>query len=211
MDTIKRNNTKDEVAAIIKHEIISGNIPAGVCITQNDVADQLGLSRMPIREAFNVLVQDGFLKKLPTRKIIVNKITPYTIEVYCQLLSSIESDFLRLLIVNNTDAWHVLFSRFVENGKRLSQADELLQWHLMLSELCGDDLLSKIHLNIMNSFFLYALQNLSIDLQSQNELLKQLYALTDDAQIDVNLIKPIVHHMNLAVLTPMIKRFSDES
>ena len=75
MDTIKRSNTKDEVEVIIKHEIISGNIPAGTCITQNDIADALGLSRMPIREAFNVLVQDGFLQKLPNRKILVSKIT----------------------------------------------------------------------------------------------------------------------------------------
>lgn len=211
MDTIKRTNTKDEVAVIIKHEIISGNIPSGTCITQNDIADALGLSRMPIREAFNVLVQDGFLQKLPNRKILVNKITPYTIDVYGQILSSIESEFLSRLAINQTEKCDELFGGFADNQKKLSDINELRRWHFMLSGLCHDDFLSKMHINIMSSFFLYSINNFPHDLELQNSLLSQLHDAMSTSEINPDKIKQIITRMNLVILEPMKKCFSDES
>ncbi len=211
MDTIKRSNTKDEVEVIIKHEIISGNIPAGTCITQNDIADALGLSRMPIREAFNVLVQDGFLQKLPNRKILVSKITPYTIDVYSQILSSIESEFLSRLTINQAAKSDELFGCFVKNQKKLSDINELKHWHFMLSDLCNDDFLSKMHINIKSSFFLYSINNFPHDLELQNSFLSQLYDAISASEVDTNKIKQIITRMNMVILEPMRKCFSDES
>lgn len=45
---------------MLRYEILSGNIKAGEELAQESIAEQLGLSRMPVREALQSLEQEGF-------------------------------------------------------------------------------------------------------------------------------------------------------
>ncbi len=56
-------NNVNIVYSIILDDIVDGNIPSGVKLNQNQLADEMGMSRSPIREAFIKLESDGFLIK----------------------------------------------------------------------------------------------------------------------------------------------------
>lgn len=61
--------TKDYIVQLMKEEILSGVMKLGEELAQEALAERLGVSRMPIREALQNLVQEGFAVRLPNRHI----------------------------------------------------------------------------------------------------------------------------------------------
>jgi DNA-binding GntR family transcriptional regulator len=56
-----------QVAADLRHRILSGEIVPGARIRQEEVAERLGVSRLPVREALRMLAAEG-LAELETNK-----------------------------------------------------------------------------------------------------------------------------------------------
>ena len=56
--------TKDYIVQLMKEEILSGVMKPGEELAQEALAERLGVSRMPIREALQNLVQEGFAVRL---------------------------------------------------------------------------------------------------------------------------------------------------
>ena len=48
------------VVEALQQAILSGKIPAGTEMTKNELAESLGVSRMPVREALMILEYQGF-------------------------------------------------------------------------------------------------------------------------------------------------------
>lgn len=57
----------EKVYAILKDAIISGKIEAGMWLHEEALTEALGVSRTPVREAFNRLKSEGFLEVLPRK------------------------------------------------------------------------------------------------------------------------------------------------
>jgi GntR family transcriptional regulator, vanillate catabolism transcriptional regulator len=58
----RRTRLLDGVIHRLRHDIVSGNLPAGTQLLQVDLANRLGISRTPLREALRVLEADGLLR-----------------------------------------------------------------------------------------------------------------------------------------------------
>lgn len=69
MKTLRNMQTKDRIAQTIRNEILSGHMMPGEELAQETLAGILGVSRMPVREALQALVQEGFARRLPNRHI----------------------------------------------------------------------------------------------------------------------------------------------
>ncbi len=74
MPTNKINNTT-RALEYIRNEIISGKIKPGERIIENNIATQVGMSRAPVREAINALVQEGLVEHNPRQGASVRQIT----------------------------------------------------------------------------------------------------------------------------------------
>lgn len=57
--------------AFAKQQILEGGFKGGELISEGDVADHLGLSRTPVREAFLMLESEGLLRLYPKRGALV--------------------------------------------------------------------------------------------------------------------------------------------
>lgn len=62
---IHTETIKDQVYHILRQQIIEGSLPPGYKIVEQDVADQLNVSRSPVREAIKQLTGDGLLSYVP--------------------------------------------------------------------------------------------------------------------------------------------------
>jgi DNA-binding GntR family transcriptional regulator len=64
----------DVAAAYLRDQITSGNLPAGAPVRPETVADELGISTTPAREALQALRAEGFLDLAPRRGFTVAKL-----------------------------------------------------------------------------------------------------------------------------------------
>jgi DNA-binding GntR family transcriptional regulator len=66
-----RRQLSDEVASYVRELITSGRLRTGDFIRQEHIADELGLSSTPVREALLTLKGEGFVELKPRRGFVV--------------------------------------------------------------------------------------------------------------------------------------------
>ena len=82
---------RDKVYLYIKQAIMQGLYKSGDRIIERELADQLNVSRTPIREALFRLESQGFVKTLPRKGVIVSKLSSEEIIEIFTILSVLES------------------------------------------------------------------------------------------------------------------------
>lgn len=68
-------NLKEKAAAYIRSEILEGHLRAGEKVDQDAIAEALGMSRLPVREALIELTQEGLVDAIARRGSFVARIT----------------------------------------------------------------------------------------------------------------------------------------
>lgn len=66
---------RDRVRDEIRQRIIDGDYAPGTRIVERDLADELGVSRIPVREAFRMLETEGFVAVVPRRGVVVRRLS----------------------------------------------------------------------------------------------------------------------------------------
>ena len=56
----------EQAYQLMRERILTGSLPAGAPVRQDAVAEELGVSKIPLREALSRLEQDGLLSSSPT-------------------------------------------------------------------------------------------------------------------------------------------------
>ncbi|MDG9715143.1 GntR family transcriptional regulator [Streptomyces sp. DH24] len=62
---VRRTLLRDRAYEVIRDAIVAGEIEPGAVVRDADLAERLGLSRAPVREAFARLVDEGLLESKP--------------------------------------------------------------------------------------------------------------------------------------------------
>jgi DNA-binding GntR family transcriptional regulator len=65
----------DVAAGEIRRMIISGRLLSGDRVVENQLTEQLGISRPPLREALRVLERDGLIRQVPRKGAIVTPLS----------------------------------------------------------------------------------------------------------------------------------------
>jgi DNA-binding GntR family transcriptional regulator len=80
----------------LKTQILYGEISPGERLAQEKIAEQLNVSRMPVREAFRLLEQDGLVERLPQGGLRVPLITVETIQHVLGIRAALETYAIEL-------------------------------------------------------------------------------------------------------------------
>jgi DNA-binding GntR family transcriptional regulator len=80
----------EEIADIICDRIVEGDLPAGSFIEEAALADELEVSRTPVREALKALAMEGLVEIFPNRGSYVAKITAEDARELIELLAQLE-------------------------------------------------------------------------------------------------------------------------
>lgn len=91
----------DYIAEAIQNEILSGRMSSGAPLRQEELADSLGYSRIPIREALQILESQGLAKRLATRHVVVADFSDEVITEIYELLSDVEIKLLKGMMQSN--------------------------------------------------------------------------------------------------------------
>ena len=82
MDKIEIKKKQGSIVEALRDAILSGSIPADTEMTQNELAQSLGVSRMPVREALIILEYQGLIRRLPNNHV---RVVPQTREYIAEL------------------------------------------------------------------------------------------------------------------------------
>jgi DNA-binding GntR family transcriptional regulator len=99
----QRLSLSDNVAKAISDAILSGTLKSGQRVTETEVADWLGVSRTPVREAFAKLERQTFLKKATSRSYVVSNWTKEDFLELAQLRSALEALVIEIIIPKITE------------------------------------------------------------------------------------------------------------
>lgn len=89
-----------QIANSLKEEILSGKFPPGVRIRQEDIAEQFGASRSPVREALRILEAEGLINLVAHTGAWISHLSLAECEEMYQLRERVEPLLLRLSIAH---------------------------------------------------------------------------------------------------------------
>jgi DNA-binding GntR family transcriptional regulator len=151
---------KTKVYAALKQAIVNMDIYASAeptWIDERQLSERLGVSRTPVREAVAMLEQEGFVKSMPRRGIMVLKKNKREVIEMVQAWAALESMAARLATQNATDddiaELRTLFRGFDEEHKPadfLSEYSEAnILFHQTLIRLSGSQVLADMTANLL--------------------------------------------------------------
>lgn len=140
--------------AIIKMDVYS--VPEPVMLDERELSDRLGVSRTPIREAVAMLEQDGFLRTVPRRGILVVRKTKREIIEMVQAWAALESMAVRLITLDpNADiaSLRQIFKEFSEAYKPTEHLNEYssanIAFHQAIIRMSGSQVLRDMTDNLL--------------------------------------------------------------
>lgn len=77
---IEYRSLSDITAEKLRNTIIAGDLQPGARITENDIAENMGVSRVVVREAILMLIQEGLLVKERNKYTMVTEISTKDVE-----------------------------------------------------------------------------------------------------------------------------------
>ncbi|MCS3427630.1 GntR family transcriptional regulator [Leucobacter aridicollis] len=79
-----------ELVSILRDRILHGDLAPGQRLVERTLASELGVSRIPVRDALNILRGEGFVSALPNRGMTVTALSPQDVEELFEVRESLE-------------------------------------------------------------------------------------------------------------------------
>ena len=89
---VKMLPAREQVASILRKAILSRELKEGQEITLEEIASQVGVSSMPVREAFQILATDGLIRLRPNKGAVVLGINEKTIRDHYETRAVLEAE-----------------------------------------------------------------------------------------------------------------------
>lgn len=87
----RMSDASQKAYAALLQRIQRGELPAGAFLIESDVAEQLGISRTPVREAIRRLAAEGLVRSGDRRRAVVREFDEAQVEELYELRSRLES------------------------------------------------------------------------------------------------------------------------
>jgi DNA-binding GntR family transcriptional regulator len=84
------NSLHDEVAAQLRERIFAGELAPGSFLDEVRLAEQMKISRTPLREALKVLTVEGLVRHEPRRGCFVNEVTEQDLDEIFPVIALLE-------------------------------------------------------------------------------------------------------------------------
>ncbi len=148
---LERTNISAGAANAIRDLIATGQLGEGQRVNEVHLAERLGVSRTPLREALNRLAAEGALIVKPKRGMVVR---PLSLEEFDQVYAIrplIEPEALRLAGVPDAARLHRIEA--INTKLKASKAEAAIalddEWHMALIETCPNKVLLDIIANMI--------------------------------------------------------------
>ena len=160
METVSAVQTKDYIVSAIRSEILAGNMRPGEELTQEMIAEQLGVSRMPVREALQSLAQEGLIVRLPNRHMQVAAMEEKVRDTF-RMAAAMETEILLMIPEEKRGELLLRLSELAEtvgSGVREAAAGAEMAWHKHALASLKNSYIHQLFLRLLDSYVSYAVE-----------------------------------------------------
>jgi DNA-binding GntR family transcriptional regulator len=136
---LRREPMRQVVYDFLRKAIINGTLPPESTFKDQEIADEMGISRMPVREAVQRLEAEGYIERIPMKGNRVISISPFELAHAYAIRKALESLAVRYTAIRINDEELAALGGLV--GKM----------EILFREKAGDDLV-KAYLPIIKDY-----------------------------------------------------------
>jgi len=146
---------KDIAYDVIKNRILNCEIQGGERIREDLLAEDLNISRTPVREAINLLIMEGLVKNIPRKELHCVEITTDEIHELCDMRKIYEIYAIKRSI-EHCEPEHIeelenLAKEFERNSQRNQPAANIdVCLHGKIIHIAGNSKLTSVYSQIAN-------------------------------------------------------------
>jgi DNA-binding GntR family transcriptional regulator len=147
---LETRTLKDNVTDLIRQAIIEGRLPAGSELNQAQIAEELGISRGPLREAMGQLEQEGLISSIPYKGVVITSLSPHYVQELYSLRSVLESFAVTRAIAYATPKDIQTLKKYVKEMRQAAKEKDHLKlveidlaFHRLIVDMAQHDLLKK--------------------------------------------------------------------
>jgi len=125
-------SVREKTYDYLKSNILSGRFVPGERLAEEHLAEELGVSRTPVREALHKLEQEGLIEPLESRGFCIPKDSEEEIEDLFELRTVLEGYTLKLICERITNEQIEKLEEMIdkaEDALRRKRIDEVFQWN----------------------------------------------------------------------------------
>jgi DNA-binding GntR family transcriptional regulator len=125
-------SVREKTYESLKADIFSGRFSPGERLTEEHLAEELGVSRTPVREALHKLEQDGLIQPLGGRGFCIPRDSREEIEDLFELRTVLEGYTLKIICEKITDGQIAMLEGIVgkaDDALRRKRIEEVFDWN----------------------------------------------------------------------------------
>ena len=167
--------------------ILKGSLAAGAKITERDLAERLGMSRAPVREAIRELVSVGLLEQISARQIVVRQLELSEVREIFEIREMLEARAASLASERITNAQyktleelHLKMKTTAANAEFSDYFDLNIAFHTFIHEIAAAPRLATLIDHVMRESLLFRSRglvdeaNIRSSIEEHEQLLKAL-------------------------------------
>jgi len=163
-ELIRQKSLAEHIVEDLERRIISRTLKPGQRIIEESLCKTFGVSRSPVREAFQILESQGFVVREPRKGISVAKILPQEAEDIYRIRAGLEGLSLSLAVQKQTPELlkklknlnaRMIRASAKKNGKTYDSLNQ--KFHEMIVSACGNQRLAQLIRNFDKQTMRYRL------------------------------------------------------
>jgi len=139
-----RPDLVDEVYQNLLDAISAGTLPPGARITQEEIAEQMNVSRSPVLQALRLLKKDGLVQDAPGRGVLIADMDPQWIGNLYQVRGALDALAARLAAARKVDLGAGILAagrRAARGGDVKTMIDADIAFHTAIYRASGNPLI----------------------------------------------------------------------
>ncbi len=126
--SVERKTVTGMALEVLRERILRGEYREGEQLRQDALAESLGVSRIPVREALRQLEAEGLVTFNPHYGAVVSSLSLEDIEELCQLRALLESELIRIAIPNLTEEDHERADAILDAYEAAFERRDIAEW-----------------------------------------------------------------------------------
>ena len=158
-----------KVYRVLKEAIIKGFLEPGTKLLESKIAEEMHVSRTPVREAMQKLVAEGFVKTTPNQTMVVTEVSLEDVKEVLQirgvlegLAASIAAKKINRQEIDELEKIVTQMSLYIIKKDLLSYCKVDDEFHDLILNICGNKWIIQIRDNLGNFIYRFRIKSLSV-------------------------------------------------